>query len=387
MILSEVTEADADRGAHKPTVLVVDDDPTSRLLSGAALKDKMHVVEAENGQVAVETLDQRSFDIAVLDLDMPVMDGFGVIERARARPETRHLPIIVVTGREDVVAIERAFALGATSFLCKPINWNVFRHQVGYVLNVAQAERRLRAANKRLERVASLRGRCIAALGREIENTSSAIAQLRSEGSSALQAVREAGDRLSRLVARIDRTSDVLTGEAELSVQVVSAYDVAVAAVETIRATEGPDAAQRIETIASARPEVLCDPELAGAALVEVLKNALTASPPDARVKLRIVDAPPNRVRFEIEDSGKGIPEYMLESGIDDLAPEAVGPGAQSRTGLGLPLAKAIVDRHQGHFGIMSGPGRGTEVFLSFPAAEERAESQPALNRAAQIAS
>ena len=139
------------------TALVVDDDPTSRLLVGVALEGHLATVEAENGLVAVHALEAQTFDIAIVDLDMPVMDGFGVIERARARPETRHLPIIVVTGRDDIVAIERAFALGATSFLSKPINWNIFRHQVGYVLKVARAEREIRTARDKAERLASFR--------------------------------------------------------------------------------------------------------------------------------------------------------------------------------------------------------------------------------------
>jgi CheY-like chemotaxis protein len=369
MLSDSVTDTD-ERGGPPPVVLVVDDDPTSRLLAGAALKDQMRVVEAENGLVALAALEREAVDIAVLDLDMPVMDGFGVIERARARPETRYLPIIVVTGREDVVSIERAFALGATSFLCKPINWNVFRHQVGYVLNVAQAERKLRAQNMRLERLATLRARCIAALAREIESADAG-------GDS---------ERPRRLLSRIARASDVLTGVADMSPQVVSAYDLATAAVRAVAAADG-QGAERIEIYASDRLDLLCNADLVVEALAEILRNALAASPPNEKVRLGIVDAPPDRVRFEIEDRGPGIPEYLLESGVGELAPAHPAAGANSRPGLGLVLAKAIVDRHGGHFGIMSELGVGTEVFLSFPSAEERSRSQPAINRAAQIAS
>ncbi|MGH6923108.1 MAG: hybrid sensor histidine kinase/response regulator [Propylenella sp.] len=370
MMLSDPVGEMDEGGGPPPVVLVVDDDPTSRLLAGAALKDQMRVVEAENGLVALAALEREHVDIAVLDLDMPVMDGFGVIERARARPETRHLPIIVVTGREDVVSIERAFALGATSFLCKPINWNVFRHQVGYVLNVAQAERKLRAANKRLERLAALRARCIAALAREIESPGAG-------GES---------ERPRRLLSRIARASDLLTGAADMSPQVVSAYDIATAAVRAVAAADGHGAAERIETYAADRLDLVCDADLVVEALAEILRNALAASPPHEKVRLGIVDAPPDQVRFEIEDRGPGIPEYLLDSGFDDLASAHPTGAAASRPGLGIVLAKAIVERHGGHFGIMSEPGRGTEVFLSFPSAE-RSRSQPAINRAAQIAS
>jgi CheY-like chemotaxis protein len=364
-------------------VLVVDDDPTSRLLAGTALKDQMSVVEAENGLVALDTLERQAFDIAILDLDMPVMDGFAVIERARARPETRYLPIIVVTGREDVVSIERAFALGATSFLCKPINWNVFRHQVDYVLKVARVERRLRAANQDLERLAALRSRELAVLEREVEKATDSIAQLPDSGSAAVQDVEEAGERLRLTMQRVNRASDILTGAAGFAQRTVSAGEVAAAAIDALRRTAGVEAAERIEVFASEPLQVLCDENLVADALAEILQNALSASPPSKKVELRIVDAPPDRVRFEIKDSGAGIAEYRLELGIDELAPEH---GTGSRPGLGLVLAKAVVDRHGGHFGIMSEPGQGTEVFLSLPAAVEP-KGQSSVNRAVRIAS
>jgi signal transduction histidine kinase len=130
---------------------------------------------------------------------------------------------------------------------------------------------------------------------------------------------------------------------------------------------------------------VLCDGDLVGEALAEVIKNALTASLPHGKVRLCIVDAPPERVRFEIADEGAGIPEYLLESGIGDLA--SGRSGTAERPGLGLVFAKTVVERHGGHFGILSEPGRGTEVFLSFPSAAERAGDQPVPDRIARYAS
>ena len=137
------------------------------------------------------------------------MDGFGVIERARARPATRHLPIIVVTGRDDVVAIERAFALGATSFLCKPINWNVFRHQVGYVLRVADGERELRDAKEQAERQTLLRARALSALEREI---TAAVGCITASPPPSPSALRTSAARLRSVLDRVKHASDILAG-------------------------------------------------------------------------------------------------------------------------------------------------------------------------------
>ncbi len=384
MILREIANEAAAGGAGAPKVLVVDDDATSRLLAGAALKDQMRITEAENGEVALQILGRQSFDLAILDLDMPVLNGFAVIEQARARPETRHLPIIVVTGREDVVSIERAFALGATSFLCKPINWNVFRHQVAYVFHKAQVERRLRAKNQQLEQVAALRARSIAALSRSIESAATRLG-CPPEGEPASNALQKDCEKMRKLVRRIGHVSDVLTGSAEYFPRAAEAYDVAAAAVAMLESEDGSVPAERIDVQASEPLRLHGDADLVKGALVEILANALEASPPEEKVQLRIVDAPPSRVRFEIEDHGAGIPEYLLDAGIADLA-DAATTGASARPGLGLALAKAVVDRHHGHFGIVSEPGRGTEVFLSFPAAAN-ADGEATIKQTVQIAS
>lgn len=368
MILGGIAADAAKRGAApRLSVLVVDDDPTGRLLARAALESQMHVTEAENGLVAVGILEERAFDIAILDLDMPLMDGFGVIERVRSRPETRHMPIIVVTGRDDVVSIERAFALGATSFLCKPINWNVFRHQVGYVLKVSVVERELREENERAEALASFGERSRSVLETEIRGTVANIARLSRAEPSALKAVAISGERLYRALARVARASDILMGNTEFAQESILASDVATAAIASMGEIVGAEAAKMVELIDPDGPRVLCDRVLAREALAEVLANAVRVSPPGRPVKLRIIGSP-DSVRFEIEDTGPGIPEYLLETGLDmtvRMPPVKGGLGA----GLGLVVTRTIMERHNGHFGIMSEPGRGTEMFLTFRAA------------------
>ena len=65
---------------------------------------------------------------------MPVMNGFQVIRSIRNDPELRNLPIVIVTGREDVESIDRAYDEGATSFVTKPVNWRLLSYQLRYVL-------------------------------------------------------------------------------------------------------------------------------------------------------------------------------------------------------------------------------------------------------------
>ena len=122
-------------------ILFVDDDPIMREFGAVHLStDTADVALASDGLEALQAVARSRPDIVLLDLEMPRMDGFEVLSRLRADPATQHLPVIVVTGREDVDAIDRAFQAGATSFLVKPINWRLLSYQIRYVLRAGRSE-------------------------------------------------------------------------------------------------------------------------------------------------------------------------------------------------------------------------------------------------------
>lgn len=132
-------------------LLVVDDDPILREFALAKLATpKISVQVAENGEEGLRRLTAGGFDIALVDLDMPVMDGFELIRRVRTDNRLKHIPIIVATSRADMAAIDGAYAAGATSFVLKPVNWRVVSHQLAYVLRGSREAARIRAKAKTL---------------------------------------------------------------------------------------------------------------------------------------------------------------------------------------------------------------------------------------------
>ena len=124
---------------EKVDLLVADDDPIQREFALVYLAGpRTNIAVAEDGLVALRTLAKSSFDVLLLDLDMPNLNGYETLERLRANPETADLSVIVITGREDTESIDRAFALGATSFVTKPVNWRLLAYQIKFVLRAAR---------------------------------------------------------------------------------------------------------------------------------------------------------------------------------------------------------------------------------------------------------
>lgn len=133
---------------HGPVrVLFADDDPVLGQIARAELGEAGYdVTIAADGVEAVSRLDQGLFHILLLDLNMPNLDGFDVLSHVRARPDLRETPVIVVTGREDMFAIDEAFDRGATSFVIKPIKWPLLSRQIRFVLRANHLERMVETA-------------------------------------------------------------------------------------------------------------------------------------------------------------------------------------------------------------------------------------------------
>src|SRR5580658_11323684 len=121
------------------TVLVVDDDGLLRDIAAATLEGAGFTVHtAASGDAAVAVCARQMPDIVLLDVEMPDGDGYQACTNIRALPGGADLPIVMVTGCDDTASIDRAYEVGATDFVVKPVNWALLAHRIRYVLRGAR---------------------------------------------------------------------------------------------------------------------------------------------------------------------------------------------------------------------------------------------------------
>jgi predicted signal transduction protein with EAL and GGDEF domain/FixJ family two-component response regulator len=133
---------------QRGVVLVADDDPVMRLLMLEMLDGVgLEGIEAADGAQAVALAHARAPDLILLDVEMPKMDGFAACRAIRDLPNGAMVPIVMVTGGDDLEAVTNAYEAGATDFVSKPINWPILGHRVLYVLRASDAIVRLRIAD------------------------------------------------------------------------------------------------------------------------------------------------------------------------------------------------------------------------------------------------
>jgi adenylate cyclase len=131
--LARLQLAQSDLAGKRATILVVDDSEPLRTVMVLTMHGLGYenVREAANGEAALELLHQQEFDLVLLDIEMPRLDGFGVLTALKRDPIRRHVPVIVTSGLEQLDAVVRCIELGAEDFLPKPVNSVLLRARIG----------------------------------------------------------------------------------------------------------------------------------------------------------------------------------------------------------------------------------------------------------------
>jgi diguanylate cyclase (GGDEF)-like protein len=132
-------------------VLVVDDDPVLRMLASRCLTAMgLSVEQAEDGASAIAAVARSVPQLVLLDVEMPGLDGFQTCVELRRQLPGRDLAILIATGHTDKATIDRAFEVGATDFVSKPLDWLLLQHRVRFLLRAHDAFAELSESEHRL---------------------------------------------------------------------------------------------------------------------------------------------------------------------------------------------------------------------------------------------
>lgn len=134
---------------HTGYLLVVDDNKVNRLLLGRSLEQQGHKVEmAENGQQALEAMRAKPFDLVLLDIEMPEMNGYQVLEKTSTDLQLRDIPIIITSALDELDSVVKCIEMGAEDYLTKPVNAVLLKARIGASLE----KKRLRDQQRELIR-------------------------------------------------------------------------------------------------------------------------------------------------------------------------------------------------------------------------------------------
>ncbi|TYQ25619.1 PleD family two-component system response regulator [Pseudanabaena sp. UWO310] len=141
-----------DLSPSKPAlILIVDDDLFMRKILVRYLeRENYQVVEASDGMEALRIYQECQPDMILLDAMMPILDGFECCSQLQKLPHGDHTPVLIITALEDRESVDRAYEVGASDYVTKPIHWAVLRQRVRRLLDQANLRQQLEAANQQL---------------------------------------------------------------------------------------------------------------------------------------------------------------------------------------------------------------------------------------------
>jgi signal transduction histidine kinase len=380
-----------------PVYFLLVDDLEENLLSLEALlrRDGLVLLKARSGDEALELLLRYDVALALVDVQMPGLNGFELAELMRGNERTRRVPIMFVTaGSADSQRRFRGYEAGAVDFIHKPIEADILRSKADIFFDLYRQRQQiaiqrdeLKAHSDALEEADRRKDEFLATLAHELRNPLAPLRHgldilRRSPDSVDAAEIREMMDRqLVHLVRLIDDLLDVSRisqGKIELRKERIQAADVLRAALESSRPLI--DSARHSLTIDMAPEPIWLDADLTRLAQVvgNLLNNAAKYTPEGGRIGLSLSADGADAV-IAVSDNGLGIPADM-QSQVFQLFAQVENHSDRARGGLGigLALAKQLVAMHDGSVAAESaGSGQGSVFTVRIPFAAVDPETQP----------
>jgi signal transduction histidine kinase len=382
--------------SSKPKILLVDDRRDNLMALEAQLR--AHDAEflcAESGERALDLLLEHEVALALLDVQMSVMDGLELAEIMRSSSRTRGIPIIFVTaGLHDRSRVFKGYEAGAVDFLIKPIDPWVLRNKVAVFLTLYEQRRQLaerigeleaakdalRASEAQLLEADRRKNDFIATLSHELRNPLAPIKNClyildhAAPGGAQARRAKATIDRqvnqLGRLVDDLLDITRITRNKFQLQRQQLELNDLIRRTLEDHR-SEFEKAGVRLDLEAAPAPVwVHADWTRLAQTLGNLVQNAVKFTPRDGRVIVSVsADLLREQALIRVADTGVGMkPETLAGLFEPFMQAEVTLERSKGGLGLGLALVKGIVELHGGAIEAKSeGLGHGTEFLVRLP--------------------
>jgi signal transduction histidine kinase len=402
-VQDSIRPVETTRNGDKPTVLVADDEPDMLRFLKSQLSSQYRVLEAVDGQQAIEKASQFLPDLILLDMMMPEKDGLQACREIRERTPTQSIPVVLLTARADEETKLAALAAGASDFLAKPFSTTELHVRIKNLVESHKYQCKLSKQNQVLEstieqlketetqlvqseKLASL-GRMSAGIIHEINNplnfASTGLFTLRNKGkylapdqqgdyAEVLRDVEDGIKRVKNIVSDLRMfTHPGTDGRDQVEVAEV------VASALRFLSNEWKDSIQ-IEQKLTENQTIWANKNKLIHVLVNLLQNSVdalkTKSFENERPTISIQGlVEPARSILVVRDNGIGIEPQHLDKIFDPFyTTKDVGEGM----GLGLAICYRIVQEYDGHISVKTEPGKFCEFTLEFPAKPSETPAQ-----------
>jgi len=350
-------------------VLLVDDTDENLVALEALLRrDGVQALCARSGAEALELLLVHDVAIAVIDVQMPDMDGFELAELMRGAARTKHVPIIFITaGARDPTRVFQGYESGAVDFLFKPIDPHILKSKIDVFLELADQRRRVTQALRLNELFVGILGHDLRnPLGAMIAGTELLALQLTDDKHQrTLSRMTSAGRRMTEMIEQLLDLTRARLGGGLGFVRARKPLDVRELVQRALDELRASHRGRNLVLEATSDCTTSGDPERLLQLFSNLASNALTHGAPSGTVAVRVAGGSRDVV-VEICNDGV-IPAERLATLFEPFRREPKDAARSTGLGLGLFICQQIALAHGGDIAVASAPDTGTVVTVRLP--------------------
>lgn len=355
-------------------ILVVDDVPQNLVAIDALLaRPGLNIIKARSGPEALEVMLVQEVALALVDVQMPQMDGFELAELIRGSERTRSVPLIFLTaGARETRTTFRGYEAGAVDFLYKPLDVAALKSKVNVFVELHAKEKQLSQQLEELRQALALNELFAAVLGHDLRNPLSAImngAELMLKVSSepmvksAATRIQSSGRRMSKMVEQLLDVARIRAGGIELRLKETDIDAQCRVIAEELLGGADPS---RILIEKSGNVVGAADPDRLLQILSNLMGNAIQHGSADKPVIVRIDGSGDEEIAIEVSNDG-AIPADALEGIFEPFFSRQTMNRPNQGLGLGLYIVKKFAQAHQGDVTVTSNPDTGTVFRVRLP--------------------
>lgn len=355
-------------------VLVVDDIKQNLVATEALLRRPgLNILQASSGTEALEILLVQEVALALIDVQMPQMDGFELAELIRGNSRTKAVPLIFLTAAaQEPHRSFRGYQAGAVDFLNKPIEPTVLRSKVEVFVELYAQKKQISRQMEELQQALQMNEMFIAVLGHDLRTPLAAVAtgaelilHLSDDQKvvAATKRIQSSNRRMEKMVSQLLEVARSRSGSIRLKLDNASYEEVCRNIVEEFR---GVDGQSRIDVEFKGDMQGEFDVERIAQVLSNLAANSLQHGEADAPVRITIDGSQSETVLITV--SNKGCIEPHLLGDIFKPFRSMRRDGVSSAgLGLGLYIVKRFVEAHGGHAEVRSTQEEGTKLQIRLP--------------------
>jgi len=359
----------------KPLILIVDDAPKNLQLLSNILHDKgYNICIATSGIKALETINTEAPDLILLDIQMPVMDGFETFKALKLNPKAKDIPVIFLTAVVEPEKILQGFELGAVDYITKPFNIPELTARVATHTEIKRSRENLLELNATKEKLFSIISHDLrSSLGSVLsysdillENLDQySVTKIRQFVNDIYQSSKNTFELLENLLDWSRLQTERLTQRKETHNLKTN--------IDNICQLYGEIAKKKkISLQNNIQPEVFiyCDIDMTKTVLRNLISNAIKFTNAGGLVSVNFIQNDTN-IEIQVMDSGVGIKAENIPN-LFSIVKSISTPGTNNEkgTGLGLMLCKDLIEKQGGKIWVESEFGKGSTFKFTLPLGE-----------------